>query len=116
MSFKHLKEIRNDYGMDYLNKALPEDEVSEDEGLYTEGDCILHQFYSGNWRQTLRRCVDNGVYWQELEHYIAEKAGELGMERYEGDFFGWFDASFFGEFGASTERVRYLIANGTISA
>lgn len=106
----------NDYGMDYLTRALPEDEVNENEGLYTEGDCVLYQFYCGNWSQTVRRCFENGVYWQELETFIVEKAEELGMERNEGDFFGWFDGAFFGEFGSSTERLRHLIANGTISA
>jgi len=106
----------NELGLGYLNRALPQDEVNEDESLYTEGDCILYQFYCGNWSQTIRRCYDNGVYWQELEEFIVEKAEELGMERYESDFFGWFDSKFFGEFGASTERLRNLITTGTITS
>ena len=106
----------NELGLNYLNRALPKDEVNEDESLYTEGDCVLYQFYCGNWSQTVRRCYDNGVYWQELETFISEKAEELGMERYQDDFFGWFDSKFFAEFGANIERLRNLITTGAITS
>ena len=94
------------YGMDYLTSDLPKDEVNEDESLYTEGDCVLFQFYCGNFSQTVQRCSDNGVYWNDLEDFISEKANEYGMDRNEGDFFSWFDGSFFGEFGSKIERIR----------
>ena len=94
------------YGMDYLTSDLPKDEVNEDESLYTEGDCVLYQFYCGNFSQTIKRCFDNGVYWNDLENYISNKAHEYGMDRNEGDFFSWFDGSFFGEFGSQIERIK----------
>ena len=94
------------YGMDYLTSDLPQDEVDENESLYTEGDCVLYKFYCGNFSQTVQRCADNGVYWNDLETFISEKASEYGMNRNEGDFFSWFDGSFFGEFGSKIERIR----------
>ena len=94
------------YGMDYLNSELPKDEINEDESLYTEGDCVLYQFYCGNWSQTVQRCAENGVFWNDLEEYINEKANEYGIHKTESDFFSWFDCSFFGEFGSAIERIR----------
>jgi len=38
------------------------------------------------------------------------------MKRYEGDFFRWFDSSFFAEFGANIERLRNLITTGAITS
>lgn len=101
------KDNKKLYGKDYLYKNLPQDEINEDESLYTEGDCILFQFYCGNWSQTVKRCFDNGVFWNELEEFISDKAQELGMERNEGHFFSWFDGSFFGEFGAKIEKLYW---------
>lgn len=98
--------VENTWGINYLYRDLPEDEVNEDESLYTEGDCVLHQFFCGNFSQTVQRCYDNGVYWNDLEQFIQEKAEEYGQGRYEGSFFSWFDGSFFGEFGSKIERIR----------
>ena len=49
-----------EYQNEFLyNKILAED--AAEEGIETEGDAILHQFYCGNWTQTMAHCVDNRI-------------------------------------------------------
>lgn len=43
------------------------EEIDEQEGLYTEGDALLFQFYCGNWSASVQRNHDQYVYNYELD-------------------------------------------------
>ena len=63
----------NELGLNYLNRALPKDEVNEDESLYTEGDCVLYQFYCGNWSQTLDAVMTTAYIGKNSKPIIVKK-------------------------------------------
>ena len=85
-----------EYQNEFLyNKILAED--AAEEGIETEGDAILHQFYCGNWTQTMTYCVDNRIEPKDLIRYIEEKEHEFGKIQ----FYVWFDREFFAEYSYS---------------
>ena len=75
------------------------EEVDEQEGLYTEGDSLLMQFYCGNWSASVQRMRDENIRWEELLDYVDEH------EEWN-DQHGHFDRHFWGELGASLARPQ----------
>ena len=75
------------------------EEIDEQEGLYTEGDALLFQFYCGNWSASVQRMRDENVRWEELLDYVDEH------EEWN-DQHGHFDRHFWGELGASLARPQ----------
>ena len=82
-------------GSDFLYKDLKE--IDEQEGLYTEGDSLLFQFYCGNWSASVQRMKDNFIEWRDLLDYLEE-------HEVWNDTHGHFDRSFWGELGAALAR------------
>jgi hypothetical protein len=75
------------------------EEIDEQEGLYTEGDALLFQFYCGNWSASVQRMRDENIRWEELLDYVDEH------EEWN-DQHGHFDRHFWGELGASLARPQ----------
>jgi len=82
---------------DFLYQKL--EEIDEQEGLYTEGDSLLMQFYCGNWSASVQRMRDEFIRWEELLEYVDEH------EEWN-DQHGHFDRHFWGELGASLARPQ----------
>ena len=70
------------------------EEIDEHEGLYTEGDALLMQFYCGNWSASVQRMRDENIRWEELLEYTDEH------EEWN-DQHGHFDRHFWGTLAES---------------
>ena len=86
--------------MNKLFNKLPQDEVNEDEAIYTVGDFLLYQFYCGNWSASVKEMTDNNYSTTDLIKYINS------LDDYVGGWLDWFDRDFFAELGASTVKLN----------
>ena len=86
--------------MNKLFNNLPQDEVNEDEAIYTVGDSLLYQFYCGNWSASVKEMTDNNYSTTDLIKYINS------LDDYVGGWLDWFDRDFFAELGASTVKLN----------
>jgi len=86
--------------MNKLFNNLPQDEVNEDEAIYTVGDSLLYQFYCGNWSASVKEMTDNNYSTTDLIKYINS------LDDCVGGWLDWFDRDFFAELGASTVKLN----------
>ena len=86
--------------MNKLFNKLPQDEVNEDEAIYTVGDSLLYQFYCGNWSASVKEMTDNNYSTTDLIKYINS------LDDCVGGWLDWFDRDLFAELGASTVKLN----------
>lgn len=88
--------------MMYLNKELPENEISYDEGIFTEGSSLANQFYCGNWSHSVKFLKSNNLTGKDFLEYLEEQSEELGLSVCSDDFYGGhFSADFWYELGSN---------------
>lgn len=66
--------------IDMLYEGLSEDDISEDEGIFTEGDMIANQFYCGNFSDAVGYLKDFECRAKDFLQYLEEQAEEHGFD------------------------------------
>lgn len=90
-------------GVDYLNAELSQDYIDKDEGLYTEGESLVYQFYCGNWSASVQVMKDRFIEWHELLDFIDSHEiwkAELEIHKH-------FGHEFWGELGYALGKDGY---------
>lgn len=82
-------------------EQLPEDEQNEDEGIFTVGDSLAHQFYCGNWSHTVKEMKDTHISCVDFAEWLYDFEASMGQPC---EFTKWFDRRFFAQLGS---EVRY---------
>lgn len=90
---------------DFLYKKLDDEDLNEDEQLYTEGDALLYQFYCGNWSASVQRMRDENVSWRDLLHYIEDDEDSPDVDLWAHSH-GHFDRAFWGELADTLARPQ----------
>jgi len=66
--------------IDELNQSLSAEDINEDESIFTVGDDIAHQFYSGNFSDAVIMLKDNTCRAKDLLEYLEDKCEEYGYD------------------------------------
>ena len=95
LELEKMQNFERDYSRNILFDALPEDEQTPEESIYTIGDSLLHQFVCGNWSSSVKEMKEKNISCAELIEYLEHLESELG----DCEYFLHFDRSFFGSLG-----------------
>jgi len=88
-----------------LHTQLDNEDINEDEQVYTVGDSILMSFYYGNYSDGIKELLEYQIRPEELAEYLEDKAEEYNTtvsELYNGHF----TLSLFSSIGSSFEQGR----------
>ena len=91
--------------LEWLESKLPTDDIDESQLIYTHGDALINQFFSGNWSQSVQTMKDHYVGWNDLLEYM--QSSEMCMEECLCDVSGYgrhFDNAFWAELGYALGR------------
>jgi hypothetical protein len=87
-----------------MNKCfeqLPEDEQNEDEGIFTVGAALAHQFFCGNWSSTIKEMKAENISCKDFVEWLEDFEESVGGYC---EFTKWFGREFFAQLG---REVRY---------
>lgn len=76
-----------------LHTQLDEQDINEDEAIYTVGDNILNQFYYGNFSSSVTDMREYNISSNELIDYLEELSNEYDC-KVDDLYHGHFSASF----------------------
>jgi len=65
---------------DMLWESLSDEDINEDENIYTEGDMIASQFFYGNFTDAVGHLKDYECRAGDFLAYLEEQAEEFGFD------------------------------------